>query len=161
MSAAQSTPMATLRFFADGLQPSDVTEILRREPNAAARKGQPFKKKAGAHRAGARAGTWYVTTEDLEIGDTPEEHLAWVVMLAANNLEKLRRLNPNIRVDFSLVIFGTKFELRDLPRHLLRIAVLLGELEIEVPDQGLDLFLNRRNLTAILRNEVSEKLPAN
>jgi hypothetical protein len=158
MSDAPHTPMATLRFFADDLKPAVVTEILRLKPNAAARKGQPFDKKGGAHRAEARVGTWFVTTEGRDIGNRPEDHLAWVITLAIQNLEKLRRRNPDVKVDFSLVVFGKHFDIHDVPRDLLKIAVLLGELELEIPERGIDMFLNKRNLSAKLRKARIDEL---
>ena len=157
MSAAQHTPMATLRFFSDDLKPSVVTDILHIKPNAAAEKGQPFKRKDGVHRAEARMGTWFITTEDRDIGDKPEDHLAWVLILAIRNLKQLRHLTPNVKMDFSLVVFGKKFDLEDIPRDLLKIAVLLGELEIEMPEKGVDIFLNSRNLSAKLRKGASDR----
>lgn len=151
MSGAHQAPMATLRFFADDLKPAIVTEMLGVKPNAAAQKGQPFKKKTGVHRAEARVGTWFVTTEGRDIGDRPEDHLAWVITLAIQNLAKLRRRNPDVKVDFSLVVFGKQFDIHDIPRDLLKIAVLLGELELEIPERCIDMFLNKRNLSAKLR----------
>jgi hypothetical protein len=152
MSGAQHAPMATLRFFADDLKPATVTEMLRLKPKAAAQKGHPFKKQDGVDRAEARVGTWFVTTEGRDIGNRPEEHLTWVITLAIQNLEKLRRRNPDVKVDFSLVVFGKKFDIHDIPRDLLKIAVLLGDLEVEIPERGIDMFLNKRNLSAKLRN---------
>jgi len=149
--------MATLRFFADNLKPSVVTAILHIKPNASAEKGQPFRKKTGVNRAEARVGTWFVTTEDRKPGDKPEDHLAWVLVLAIQKLGKLRRSNPDIKVDFSLVVFDEKFDLRDISEDFLRVAVLLGELEIEIPDRGVDVFLNRRNLPARLRKQNADK----
>lgn len=151
MSGAHPTPMATLRFFADDLKPAVVTEMLRLKPNAAARKGQPFKKKDGVHRAEAPVGTWFVTPEGRDIGDRPEDHLIWIITISIQNPEKLRRRDPDMKVDFSLVVFGKKFGIRDIPRDLLKIAVLLRELEPGMPERDIDLFLNKKNLSAKLR----------
>lgn len=157
MSAAEHSPMATLRFFADDLKPSIVTEVLQIKPTAAAVKGQPFRKKDGGRSAQAREGTWFVTTEEQDLGDKPEDHLRWVLVLAINHLDELKRQTPDVKVDFSLLVFGKQFDLQDIPRDLLRIAVLLGELEVEVPERGVDMFLNRRNLLGRLRREGTAK----
>jgi Domain of unknown function (DUF4279) len=153
MSAAQDAPMATLTFFADNLKPSAVSEILHIKPTATTIKGQPLGRKEGVPRAEARTGSWFITTEAQDVGDKPADHLAWVLGLAVSHIAELRRQDPKIKVDFSLLVSGEKFDLQDPPTELLKVAVLLGELEIEVPEKGMDIFLNRRNLPSRLRKE--------
>jgi len=143
--------MATLGFFADALTPDAVSRILGVKPESAAAKGEPFPRQGAGDPIIARTGTWFVTTEGRRLGNRPEDHLMWVVNLAKDHWPALRQQIPGIRADLSLQVHAGKFDPMDIPRDLLKMAVSIGELEIEVPARGIDLFLNARNLAGAFR----------
>jgi hypothetical protein len=146
----KQTPMATLRFFADDLAPEVITRIVAKKPSAAAAKGAPYKRRSGQKPVNARVGTWFITTQDKHLGTDPDQHLAWVVGLAVEHLWSIRNRVPDVRADLSLLVHDARFKLSDLPRDLLRRAVEIGDLEIEVPERGQDIFLNLQNLDSEL-----------
>jgi hypothetical protein len=150
VNAVQHTPMATLRFFAENLPPDVVGRIIPEKPDAAANKGEAIPTKRGRHVHTAKVGTWFITTEHHRLGHKPERHLAWVVQLANDHFDELRRCIPGIKADLSLLVHDSRFDLRVLPMDLLKKAVEIGELEIEVPPRGEDIILNVRNLTSEL-----------
>ncbi len=142
----QKAPVATLKFVAERLPPHVVQSVLSQKPDVAVDKGDPLSKKLGSPPIIAKQGIWFITTEHRELGESPAKHLAWVVRLATEHLAELKRLIPDIRADLSLLVQEDKFNLHDLPRDLLRKAVEIGELEIEIPSMGQDIVLNSRNL---------------
>jgi hypothetical protein len=146
----QHRPMATLRFFSDDLSPDLVTQIVNKKPVAAASKGAAFSRRVGKQASKARTGTWLITTKSQHLGNRPERHLAWVVSLAQAHIRNIRSRMPHARADLSLIVHDNDFNLSDLPQDLLRHAVEIGELEIEVPAKGEDLFLTARNLASHL-----------
>jgi hypothetical protein len=138
-------PLATLRFFAENLRPDEIAKIISEKPSASVAMGDiQFRRNDRATRA--RTGMWFISTKDRHLGRRPDTHLAWVVKLALEHLQAIRREVPSIQVDLSLLVHDPKFTLADLPQDLLRHAVELGELEIEVPAKGEDIFLNTSNL---------------
>ena len=151
----QKAPVATLRFVAERLSPHVVQAVLSQKPDVAVDKGDPLSKKLGAPPIIAKHGIWFITTEHRDLGESPAKHLAWVVRLATEHLTELKRLVPDIRADLSLLIQDEKFNLHDLPRDLLRKAVEIGELEIEIPAAGQDIVLNAKNL----RREIEKFSP--
>jgi hypothetical protein len=142
----QKMPMATLRLFADDLPPHIIQGVLSYKPDVAVNRGDPLSKKPGGRAIIAKQGIWFITTEHRNLGESPDKHLAWVVRLAMDHWTELKRQFPNIRADISLLVQDDKFNLHDLPRDLLRKAVEIGELEIEIPAKGQDIVLNQKNL---------------
>lgn len=125
-------PFATVRFFADALLPDEVSHILDMKPAASAAKGDGLLKKGDGSRGPARTGTWFATTESMQLGYRPEDHLAWVVQFINQHIDQLRDHIPDIRVDLSLLIHDRDFELEQMPSQLLEAAVQIGDLEIEI-----------------------------
>jgi len=56
---------ATLRFAGDELNPRDITDILRVEPNVSYRKGEAYPVGPGRERVG-KTNIWMVTTEGIQ-----------------------------------------------------------------------------------------------
>jgi hypothetical protein len=150
VNAVQHAPMATLRFFAENLPPDVVGRIIPEKPDVAANKGEALPTKRGRHVHTAKVGTWFITTEHRRLGNKPERHLAWIVQLANDHFDELKRRIPGIKADLSLLVHDSRFDLRVLPMDLLQKAVEVGELEIEVPPRGEDIILNVGNLTSEL-----------
>jgi hypothetical protein len=148
--SVQHAPMATLRFIAENLPPDVIGRVIPVRPNIAANKGEavPSKRNGRAHTV--KLGTWFITTEHRRLGHRPEQHLAWVVRLANDHFDDLKRLIPGIKADLSLLVHDPAFDARTLPRDLLEKAVEIGELEIEIPARGEDIFLTAENLAGEL-----------
>jgi hypothetical protein len=146
----QHPPIATLRFFADNLSPDVITGVIPEKPTAAAAKGAAFKRRAGKRPVKARIGTWFITTKDRHLGNQPYKHLEWVVRLALDHIRDIRSQVPDVKADLSLLVHGTNFNISDLPPDLLKQAVEIGDLEIEIPEKGQDFFLNSQNLRSHL-----------
>ncbi|MGC1413588.1 MAG: hypothetical protein WA864_32120 [Acetobacteraceae bacterium] len=140
------TPLATLRFYAADLAPSIISKIIPEKPTRIAGKGAVIAQLPGGRRGRARVGTWFITTKNKYLGDLPDQHLEWVVRLAQNHLQAIRAHVPDVRVDLSLLVHDAGFNVTSLPRELLRHAVDIGELEIEIPERGEDIFLTSDNL---------------
>jgi hypothetical protein len=112
VNAVQHAPMATLRFFAENLSPDVVGHIIPEKPDVAANKGEAIPTKRGRHVHTAKVGTWFITTEHRRLGYKPERHLAWIVQLASDHFDELKRRIPGIKADLSLLftIPGLIFE---------------------------------------------------
>jgi hypothetical protein len=145
-AAHHHPPMATLRFFADDLSPSVVDKILSVTPDVAAPKGGGLFRRGDGGRVPAHTGTWFITTDGRVSDSSPEKHLAWVVKLALGHYQKLREHIPGMQADLSLLVHDRGFRLSDLPSELLKQAVEVGELEIEAPDSGVYVILNKENV---------------
>jgi len=139
-------PLATLRIFADDLGVDVVGSLIGEVPTKAANKGEILSVSSTGRPVIARTGTWFITTKGRPLGDDPATHLAWVVGLAKQHLAAIRRQFPAVMADLSLLVQDADFAPSDLPNELLKQAVEIGELEIENPDNGLDLFLNADSL---------------
>jgi hypothetical protein len=146
----QHAPMATLRFFADDLSPDVISNIVVEKPMVAAAKGASIAQPRGRPPIKARVGTWFITTQGQDLGNRPDSHLAWVVRLAVEHLDSIRRRVPDVMADMSLLVHDADFNISDIPSDLLRRAVAIGELEIEIPEKGQDLYLNTDNLASHL-----------
>jgi hypothetical protein len=144
--AAESYPFATLRLFADQLVPAEVTDIFGAKPVFAAAKGGDLARKGDGSWTAAKTGTWFITTENRGLGDNPEAHLAWVVQLVQERLPRLQSRLPDVRADLSLLVHSRDFDPRNLSGPLLRSAVQVGDLEIEVPGRGIDVVVTTRNV---------------
>lgn len=143
-------PLATLRFFDDELHPDVIAKIITEKPSSAAAKGAPFLRRLGTRPIKARTGTWFITTQRKRLGNRPDDHLAWVIRLARDHMHDIRKQIPNVKADLSLLVHDPDFKLSDLSNDLLRRAVEIGDLEVEVPERGMDLLLNSGNLGAHL-----------
>jgi hypothetical protein len=141
-------PMATLRLFADHLSPADVDAILGLRAQVSATKGGGLYPRRDGSRVPAPTGTWFITSENHNLGSQPSKHLYWAVDLVAKHYDKLKRRIPDIKADLSLLVYDDQFSPSDLPRDLLKNAVQLGELEIEVPLSHKDWVLNANNLAS-------------
>ncbi|MBV9248094.1 MAG: DUF4279 domain-containing protein [Acetobacteraceae bacterium] len=145
------SPFATIRLFSDDLHPEQISQIMGIEPEAAACKGGGLLKKADGTRTPARTGTWFLTTQNRVAGAKPEEHLHWLVELVTTHLDELRSTIPDLRADLSLLVHDREFEPASLPAELLGRAVSLGDLEIEVPERGIDVVLTPRNVAGYIQ----------
>jgi hypothetical protein len=143
---------ATLRLFGETLLPDRVSGILEMKPDAAARKGGGLLRKGDGSRTTARTGTWFVTTERQPLGNAPAAHLAWLVGLLTAHYEELRREVPDLQADLSLFVDDRDFDPASLPADLLKSAVKAGDLEIEVPERGLDIILTPRNVEVFIQD---------
>jgi hypothetical protein len=150
VKARQHPPMATLRFFAENLPADVVGQIIHEKPDAAANRGEVILSKKSGRARTAKLGTWFITTEHRRLGYRPEQHLAWVVRLAIDHFDHLKRLIPGIGADLSLLVHDPGFDPRTLPRDLLKQAVEIGEVEIEIPPRHEDIILNADNLASVL-----------
>ncbi len=151
MTDVERLPVATLRFFADELTIDAVRLLIREKPAAAVNKGEKISPWADRRSAVATTGTWFITSENRHLGSKPEAHLSWVVRLAKDHIDTLRRQFPTVRADLSLLVQDRHFVPSALPKALLRRAVEVGDLEIENPETGMDLLLNSKNLARELR----------
>jgi len=86
-----------------------------------------------------------------KIGDKPEAHLSWIVQLLERHISQLRSHIPEIQADLSLLVHDRNFEINELPEKLLKSAVSIGDLEIEVPERGIDVVLTPRNVSTYIR----------
>jgi hypothetical protein len=146
----QHSPMATLRFFADDLSPEVISDIVVEKPLVAAAKGSRISQRRGRQPVTVRVGTWFITTKDRDLGNRPDRHLEWVVRLALEHIDSIRRRVPDVMADMSLLVHDADFSISDIPPDLLKRAVGIGELEIEIPEKGQDVFLNTDNLASHL-----------
>jgi hypothetical protein len=139
-------PFATLRLFSDSLRPQVVGGIMNMKPDAAAAKGDGLLNRGDGTKVPARTGTWFITTERRVHADKPEDHLSWLLTLLLQHCDQLRKIMPDIRADICLLIHDRNFELANLPIDLLERTVAAGDLEIEVPERGIDIVLTPRNI---------------
>ncbi|MGD0105654.1 MAG: DUF4279 domain-containing protein [Rhodopila sp.] len=144
-------PLATLRLFADDLLPEDIERIMALKADHAAARGKGLLRRGDGSRVPARTGTWFITTENKKIGDKPEAHLSWIVQLLERHISQLRSHIPEIQADLSLLVHDRNFEISELPEKLLKSAVSIGDLEIEVPERGIDVVLTPRNVATYIR----------
>jgi len=148
LSVMKHTPMATLRFFCENLPPDLVGEIVREKPQLSAKKGEKILSSPRGRGVAAKTGTWFITTENKHLGPNPAIHLRWVVGLAKDHIDELRRRVPGVMADMSLLVHGAEFRTTDLPKELVESAVQIGDLEIEVPANGIDITLNSANFSS-------------
>jgi hypothetical protein len=141
-------PLATLRLFADDLLPEDIERIMEIKADHSAAKGEGMLHRGEGGRISARTGTWFITTENKKVGWEPEAHLSWVVQLLQTHLTQLRTLIPHIQADLSLLVHDRNFEISKLPEKLLKNAVSIGDLEIEIPERGVDVVLTPQNISS-------------
>jgi hypothetical protein len=139
-------PLATLRLFADDLSPNDVERIVKLKADHAAAKGAGLPRRGNGTRVPAQVGTWFITFENRAVGAQPEAHLSWIVQFLDGHLPELRNHIPGIQADLSLLVHDRDFEIANLPADLLKQAVSVGVLEIEVPERGIDVILTPRNV---------------
>jgi hypothetical protein len=144
-------PLATLRLFADDLLPDEVERITALKANYAAKKGAGLLRRGDGSRVPARTGTWFITTENKNIGDDPEAHLSWIVRLLEKHLPELRHHIPQIQADLSLLVHDRNVEIGAISESLLKTAVSVGDLEIEVPERGIDVVITPRNISTYVR----------
>lgn len=144
--ASAGRPMATLRLFADGLIPAEIDRITAIKPDLAAQKGGNLLKRHDGGFVAAKTGTWFVTTEDKDVGRLPEDHLGWVVGLVARHAAELRDAVPGLQIDLSLLVHDASFKISGLPADLVEQAVRFGDLEIEVPGSGIDVIITPGNV---------------
>jgi len=145
-STQRHPPLATLRLYADTLDPAVVSKLLSVEPELAAKKGGGMTKRADGTQVSAKAGTWFVTTRRRKLGSNPARHLLWVYRLISPKFDVLKKAVPDLRADFSLLVHDNEFETKNLPAQLLQDVVALGELEIEIPERALDMIVDSKNI---------------
>ena len=125
------------------------------KPALAAAKGGGLLKRGDGAWTAAKTGTWFLTTEDKGLGANPEEHPAWLVRLVQEHATQLRSRLPDVRAD--LLVHGGDFDPTQLSGNLLRTAVSLGDLEIELPDRGIDIVLTPRNVADYIRDAIQRR----
>jgi hypothetical protein len=149
-SDTNEDPLATVRLIAEELMPEDVERIMALKADCSAPKGGGLLRRGDGSRVPARTGTWFITTQSRKVGDQPEAHLSWIVHLLEKHLPRLREHIPQIQADLSLLVHDRDFEIAKLPEELLRHAVSVGDLEIEIPERGIDVVLTPRNVSNYL-----------
>jgi len=143
--AAMHPPMATLRLYADTLDPALITSILSVKPDLAAKAGEGLAERADRTRVPAKTGTWYITTRRHVSESDPAKHLFWVLRLVAPKFDALKEAVPSLRASFSLLVHDGGFEAKSLPAGLLADVLSIGDLEIEVPERAMDIVLDSGN----------------
>lgn len=146
-------PLATLRLFAEDLMPEDVERIMELKAEYSAPKGGGLLRRGDGSCVPARIGTWFITTESRKVGDRPEAHLSWILHLLEKHLPRLREHIPQIQADLSLLVHDRNFEIAKIPEELLRHAVSVGDLEIEIPGRGIDVVLTPSKVSAYLHGQ--------
>jgi hypothetical protein len=93
----------------------------------------------------AKENVWFATTERLPSG-SPQEHLASLVRLVTETYPEIMRAAPGASITFSLLVQSPGFTIDDLPCPLLSQATEFGELVVELPSRGEEIFLSRERM---------------
>jgi len=101
--AVISKTAASLRFFADGLDPDEITAALGKAPTVKYRKGETIESSNGEQRI-ARTGRWSLETEPRVPGDL-DQQIAEILQGTTNDFEVWRALTKSYRADVFCGLF--------------------------------------------------------
>jgi hypothetical protein len=124
-------PLGTLRLASERLDPREMSAILSARLPWLTVTEKPQ--------------VWFATTERLSSSD-PQEHLALLVGLVTETYAEIIRAAPGASITFSLLVLSPDFTIDDLPRSLRSQAIEFGELVVEIPSRGEEIFLSRERI---------------
>ena len=117
--AARPKAFATLRFSGDGLDPDQISAIMRVSPTKAWRKGERYFAGSRAGHLVGSTGTWFLATDDFVTSPDLKQHLEFLTNLLSRSpgdvgerLFLLRKamMRDNIKADVSCFWHGAAGE---------------------------------------------------
>jgi hypothetical protein len=127
----EDAPVATLRLASERLGPREMSAILSsRLPWLTVTEKRQV---------------WFATTERLS-SRSPQEHLASLVELVTETYPDIMRVASGVSITFSLLVLSPGFTIDDLPHSLRSQATAFGELVVELPPRGEEIFLSRERM---------------